>query len=337
MRAKTSKTSPILINHVVPENKAGGWVAVTLAPGKNTRGTHAVWRRDLDADLDRLKTLGVTVLVPLLTDEDLGHLGIHQLVPEAEERGLEVLRFPIQDGSVPADLNSTVAFCRDLARRAREGQRVLVHCNGGLGRAGTIAACVRLASGLDPDPATAIAAVRKARGPRAIENSDQEEFVTRFQEALKASPEPGPDLPEVLPPLPARFARLAEPPLWEQRTLLEDKNPPGTSFAALVQLQSIDLVGREIFRVRWRFALPDGRESSLSALVDANSNNYFPEEPFRNWTLNLFTTNKNPMRLEGDNRACWFVCHILHEQIKVLTASGVLTISGAFVRNKEDD
>jgi protein-tyrosine phosphatase len=49
---------------------------------------------------------------------------------------------------------------------------------GGLGRSGMIAACTLVDAGLSPT--AAIASVRAARGPRALETSEQEEFVSRF-------------------------------------------------------------------------------------------------------------------------------------------------------------
>jgi protein-tyrosine phosphatase len=56
----------------------------------------------------------------------------------------------------------------------RNDSDVLVHCRGGLGRAGTIAA--RLLVELGMDPAKAIENVRAVRAG-AIETSDQERFV----------------------------------------------------------------------------------------------------------------------------------------------------------------
>ncbi|HVA32773.1 MAG TPA: protein-tyrosine phosphatase family protein, partial [Candidatus Baltobacteraceae bacterium] len=61
-----------------------------------------------------------------------------------------------------------------LCDRLRKGERVLVHCRGGLGRAGTVAA--RLLVELGMDPAEAIAAVRRAR-PNAIETAAQAAYV----------------------------------------------------------------------------------------------------------------------------------------------------------------
>jgi ADP-ribosyl-[dinitrogen reductase] hydrolase len=54
---------------------------------------------------------------------------------------------------------------------------VVIHCRGGLGRAGTLAACVLRSEGV---PArAAIARVRSAR-PGSIENAAQEAFVAAF-------------------------------------------------------------------------------------------------------------------------------------------------------------
>jgi protein-tyrosine phosphatase len=49
---------------------------------------------------------------------------------------------------------------------------------GGLGRSGMIAACTLV--DLGASPTAAIASVRAARGPRALETSGQEELVSRF-------------------------------------------------------------------------------------------------------------------------------------------------------------
>jgi protein-tyrosine phosphatase len=49
---------------------------------------------------------------------------------------------------------------------------------GGLGRSGTVAACCLVAAGMSPE--AAIAAVRTARGPRALETIAQENFVVTF-------------------------------------------------------------------------------------------------------------------------------------------------------------
>ena len=85
---------------------------------------------------------------------------------------------PIVDVSVPderfeQEWDLAGKELRSLLRRRLD---VLVHCRGGLGRAGTIAA--RLLAELGMEPKQAIASVRAVR-PGAIENSDQEDFTRR--------------------------------------------------------------------------------------------------------------------------------------------------------------
>lgn len=186
MKTKTSETSPIIINQVVPpSNQNQGWVAITLAPGKKTTGTYNYWDRDLDTDLARLKDQGTTTLVPLIEDDELVRLKIPNLVESAQTRGLEVIRFPFHDGGVPKDITKTINFVKGLCARYGKGERIVMHCNGGLGRAGTMAACLRLALDLDKSPEQAIQSVRKARGPRAIETKAQEEFIGFFGRTWK--------------------------------------------------------------------------------------------------------------------------------------------------------
>jgi ADP-ribosyl-[dinitrogen reductase] hydrolase len=56
----------------------------------------------------------------------------------------------------------------------KEGHNIVIHCKGGLGRTGTIAA--RLLIELGFDPKTAIQCVRHGR-PGSIENNLQENYV----------------------------------------------------------------------------------------------------------------------------------------------------------------
>jgi ADP-ribosyl-[dinitrogen reductase] hydrolase len=65
----------------------------------------------------------------------------------------------------------------------RQGKNVVVHCRGGLGRTGTVAACVLVALGRHTAE-DAIETVRKARRG-TIQTNEQEGFVRRFEETLR--------------------------------------------------------------------------------------------------------------------------------------------------------
>ncbi len=70
--------------------------------------------------------------------------------------GVELLHLPTPDHHppAPADLERGVAFVR--ARRAR-GERVLIHCEHGIGRSAVLALCVLVDAGAEPIAALALA------------------------------------------------------------------------------------------------------------------------------------------------------------------------------------
>jgi ADP-ribosylglycohydrolase len=103
-------------------------------------------------------------------------LGVQALPEAILEAGLEWHHLPVKDVSAPAAEFETrwVYAGARVRERLRAGERVLVHCRGGLGRAGSVAA--RLLVEFGATPAAAITQVRAAR-PRAIETREQEQWV----------------------------------------------------------------------------------------------------------------------------------------------------------------
>ena len=152
---------------VLPHGRLG----ITLCPGRRDQG------RALDADLDALCEQGTTHLVSLTTSGELEWAGVPDLRQAVERRGIRFDPLPIRDQGVPS-LDDARHLVNGILATMDNGAQVVVHCMGGLGRSGTIAACALVARGLTP--ADAIARVRLARGPRAIEVTEQARFVERF-------------------------------------------------------------------------------------------------------------------------------------------------------------
>ena len=169
---KTSETDPIRIAEIglVPGR---GTIGVSFAPGKNDR---EIWARNLDADLDAIAAWGAKAVVTLLEPRELRMLAIARLGAEIERRSMEWLHLPIPDAGTPSAASE--AQWPEMSLRLRSllaaGENVLVHCRGGLGRAGMIAARLLIETGVDPD--AAIKRVRAVR-PGAIETEPQEDWV----------------------------------------------------------------------------------------------------------------------------------------------------------------
>jgi ADP-ribosyl-[dinitrogen reductase] hydrolase len=187
-RVKTSFSDPIRIAVVTGGSKFGR-IGVTFCPGKydpdGGKYDGGVWRdRDLAVDLDAIRDWGAAAVVTLLGPEELTLLRVERLGEEIKRRNMLWYHLPIIDVSIPDERfeQRWDVSGKELRLILRSGLDVLVHCRGGLGRAGTIAA--RLLVELGMEPTKAIENVRAVR-PGAIETREQEEFVLSMDATLE--------------------------------------------------------------------------------------------------------------------------------------------------------
>ncbi len=174
---KTSESDPIRVAAVTPAD-GHGRIGITLCPGKtDPAGISGAWARDLGADLDAIEGWGATAVVSLITDAEMDYLGVRGLAAAVRARHMEWWHAPIPDGRPPGpDFEDRWAVAGPALRdRLRAGFDILVHCRGGLGRAGTVAA--RLLVELGAGAEDAVRRVREARSPHAVETRSQEAHV----------------------------------------------------------------------------------------------------------------------------------------------------------------
>ena len=176
--ARTSQTHPLQIAEVSP-GPAHGRIGITFCPGKHDLfATTGIWKRDLEIDLDAVSTWGAKLVLTLMEPEELKLLKVPHLGKEIQSRGMEWRHLPIVDYSVPSEAfeQQWITQGHEIRTLLRNGDDVLVHCKGGLGRAGMIAA--RLLAELGMEPIDAIRRVRRAR-KGAIETPSQLALVRR--------------------------------------------------------------------------------------------------------------------------------------------------------------
>jgi ADP-ribosyl-[dinitrogen reductase] hydrolase len=173
---RTSLSHPLQIAAVTAGPKLGR-IGITFCPGKyDPHGMSGYWDRDLCLDLDAIREWGAAAVVTLLEPKELVLLRVERLGEEVLRRNMKWLHLPIADVSIPDEFfeeewKTAGAELRTMLHRRLD---VLVHCRGGLGRAGTVAA--RLLIELGVKPTKAVASVRAVR-PGAIETLAQEQFV----------------------------------------------------------------------------------------------------------------------------------------------------------------
>ena len=162
-----------------------GRLGVTILPGKRGKSIRypgLVYRRDARTDLDRLRRLGVGLLVLLVEDHELERWGDPQLEDHAAAAGLRVRRLPIPDGDAPPSVTAVDSLLAEMTA-ARATEDVVIACMGGVGRSGTIAACALVAAGQTPDGA--IAHLRVVRHPTAVETREQVAFVATYAQHVE--------------------------------------------------------------------------------------------------------------------------------------------------------
>ncbi|MFC3815038.1 cyclin-dependent kinase inhibitor 3 family protein [Lysobacter sp. GCM10012299] len=175
---RISHSHPLRIAEL-PVGTSGGAIGVTFAPGKHqANAMTGQWARDLDVDLVAIRDWGATSLISLIEPWEFAELSITALPVRASAHGLRWHGLPITDGAAPDErlLEAWPSLSPVLVRELLSGKRVVVHCKGGLGRAGTVACMLLLDCGAADSAEEAMYWVRTAR-PGAVETAAQEHFL----------------------------------------------------------------------------------------------------------------------------------------------------------------
>ena len=129
-------------------------------------------QRPFRESVGALVEAGVSTVACLLEDHEVPR----ELAAAYDTAALEVLRFSIPDFGSP-DEQGVSALLDELLRRLRDRETIYLHCFAGLGRTGTVLACLLKAAGAVDDP---VGLVRTLYDPRALESEVQRRFARNF-------------------------------------------------------------------------------------------------------------------------------------------------------------
>ncbi|GAA5939477.1 uncharacterized protein JCM15063_006192 [Sporobolomyces koalae] len=144
--------------YAAPNSPKIGNFMLSSCPGKKVRmngeslkGGRGAICRDVKIDLQRAKDEGVRMIICCLDDSELAFLGTPypEYAAACETLELQVLRIPMVEGFAPASAASLDAQLDRLIRNhTLNGESVLAHCRGGIGRAGLVATCWLIKMGM---------------------------------------------------------------------------------------------------------------------------------------------------------------------------------------------
>ena len=150
----------------VAENKA----ALLLTPCPGTKGT------ELKASLEQLKALGAEAIVTALNTEEMEKAGVAALSSLAQELGMLWFHQPIEDDCAPG--NDFAQRWQTISPKVQaildNGGKVVLHCMGGSGRTGLLAAHLLLERGWKLDT---IKSEVKALRPGAFSKQVQIDYI----------------------------------------------------------------------------------------------------------------------------------------------------------------
>ncbi len=154
------------------EHELLGKIGMTILPGRRDRN------RNLQEDINKIQTENIRTVFTLITEDEMEEYGVDELLKSYEENGLSSYHCSIVDQFIPTK-EEMKEITASIHQEISNGNKVLIHCVGGIGRTGTAVACyLREYHGYSTQEA--ISLVRKYRSPRAVETKVQEDFIASY-------------------------------------------------------------------------------------------------------------------------------------------------------------
>eukprot|EP01127_Copromyxa_protea_P022590 TRINITY_DN817_c0_g1_i1.p1 TRINITY_DN817_c0_g1~~TRINITY_DN817_c0_g1_i1.p1 ORF type:complete len:154 (-),score=25.25 TRINITY_DN817_c0_g1_i1:8-469(-) len=139
--------------------------------------TGVAWNREVTADIKELqKKYGVTVLVSLMEKWEFENLKVTSIPTVCSELGIEHVQFDWKDGGCPEISEAFKQLVFSIYKKILAGDKVIVHCMGGLGRSGTFAMCLVQLLMPEISPKESFSLVRKYRKD-SCDAEEQQQFV----------------------------------------------------------------------------------------------------------------------------------------------------------------
>jgi len=148
----------------------GGSLIFTPCPG--TKGI------DLQTSIAQLKRAGAEAVITLMTDEEMADLEVDILPVVCQQHGLQWFHLPIEDDEAPAAeyQQKWDSQKQQIHNILDQNGTLAIHCRGGSGRTGLMAAILLLERGIEFDQAVSMV---KGLRPKALMKQPHIDYLNR--------------------------------------------------------------------------------------------------------------------------------------------------------------
>mgnify|MGYP002631721328 CR=1 FL=1 len=156
---------------VLPVKNSSGKLIFTPCPGLKGVSTSKA--------LSQLKEAGAVALITLMSDSELGQNGLNDFKQQVSDSGLTWFHMPIEDDQAPGiEFESCWrSFHQQIEALLSNGKSIAIHCKGGSGRTGLMAALLLTSRNQAPDEVIKqIQAIR----PRSLTLDEHTHYLTQW-------------------------------------------------------------------------------------------------------------------------------------------------------------
>jgi protein-tyrosine phosphatase len=150
-----------------------GYSALILTPCPGTK------KADLSSSVKQLKTQGVQAVLSAIELAEMDKKGVSALPLQIQKQGMAWFHLPIEDDSIPdqAFAEKWQQVSPELHKIIKRGGKLALHCMGGSGRTGLLAAHILLELGWNLDR---VKSEVKALRPNAFTKACQIEYIEQL-------------------------------------------------------------------------------------------------------------------------------------------------------------
>lgn len=125
----------------------------------------------LEDEIKLLAQKGVGTVVSLLEQDEIQELGLREEGKTCQKNQMVYLNLPIKDTQLPSDEAAVSKLIQEVKQKIEAGEKVVIHCRMGIGRASIIAGAVLLKKGTNAQQV--IEKITKARELKVPDTEEQ--------------------------------------------------------------------------------------------------------------------------------------------------------------------